>query len=228
MYDAVGTDMEQHYASSMGIEKSRLVLAVSMLAHQPTGMISVPASANAELVAKANLLYAHLAGGIGLTVVGARPEIMKKIESVYHPNGRLKVRRLPGAVGHLTLVILPQLIAWHLEGWVAWPQLKHSGETWELLLRAQKEVLNFPRFGWTGKVLSWFVGSWVTAKVMGGMSKDSEPLLYHEFNAFHHGGKVILQDVEVLEEIVEEGERAKRDVTALKEMCRRARKTLEK
>ena len=228
MYDAVGLDMEQHYASVMNIDKKRLMLAISMLAHQPTEMISVPPAADRELVAKANLLYAHVGKQAGLTVVGPSPELMKKIESVYLPNGRLKVQRVPAMVGNLMPVVVPQLIAWHLEGWAAWPHLKQSGESWNLLLRAQKEVLNFPRFGWFGKVLSWFMGSWATAKIMEGLDKDAAPLPYHEFNAFHHGGKVILQDVEALEEIVAEGEKAKKEVTALKEMCRRARRTLEK
>lgn len=43
-----------------------------------------------------------------------------------------------------------------------------------------------------------------------------------EFNAFHHGGKVVKQDVQTLEDILREGEDARRKMTALREIVRRA------
>lgn len=57
--------------------------------------------------------------------------------------------------------------------------------------------------------------------------KGGTPLPYHEFNAFHHGSIVVEQDIELLEGLVAEGERAKMKMPALNEICRRARKKLE-
>lgn len=227
-YDAIGADMEQHYASTMGIPKERLVLVLSMLAHQPTPMITAPPNANRELIAQADLFYSHLSPDIGLAVVNKNVELTKKIEAIYNHNGTLKIQRQPAFVGNLVMLGMVQLVVWNNEGWPAWPQLKNSGESWTLLLRAQKEILTLPRFGWTGWVLSWFIGSWATAKMIEMPAKGVLPLAYHEFNAFHHGNKVVKQDVETLEELIAAGEKAKVAMPALQEICRQARKKLEK
>ncbi|KAJ4355616.1 uncharacterized protein N0V89_003636 [Didymosphaeria variabile] len=226
-YDAIGADMEQHYASTLGIPKERLVLVLSMLAHQPTPMISVPPKANRELIAQADLLFSPLAKDTGLAVVNKNVELTKKIEAVYNKNGRLKIDRQHAIVGNLVMLGMVQLVVWNNEGWPAWPQFKDRGESWALLLRAQKEVLTLPRFGWTGWILSWFIGSWATAKMIEIPTNGALPLAYHEFNAFHHGNKVVKQDVEVLEELITAGEKAKVKMPALREICRQAREKLD-
>ncbi|KAF9736639.1 hypothetical protein PMIN06_010667 [Paraphaeosphaeria minitans] len=228
VYDAVGADIEQHYASTMGISKERLVLALSMLAHQPTPMISVPQTANRDLVAQADMLYSHLGSDAGLAVVNKNGELTKKIEAVYNQNGRLKIQRQPAIVGDILMLAMVQLVVWHIEGWPEWSRLPSSGESWTLLIRAQKEILSLPRYGWTGWILSWFLGSWATAKMIELPAKGALPLAYHEFNAFHHGNKVVQQDVQALEDLVAQGEKAKVNMDATKEICRQARKTLDK
>ncbi|KAF2438949.1 ketopantoate reductase ApbA/PanE domain-containing protein [Karstenula rhodostoma CBS 690.94] len=228
IYDAVGADIEQHYASTMGIPKERLVLAFSMLAHQPTPMISVPPSANRDLVAQADMLYSHLGADAGLAIVNKNVELTKKTEAVYNQNGRLKIQRQPAIVGDMVMLVIVQLVVWHIEDWPECSRLSSSGESWALLIRAQKEILSLPRFGWTGWVLSWLIGSWATAKMIESPAKGALPLAYHEFNAFHHGNKVVQQDVMALEDLVAQGEKAKVKMVALQEICRQARKKLEK
>lgn len=228
MYDAVGADIEQHYASTMGISKERLVLVLSMLAHQPTPMISVPSSANRDLIAQADLLYSHLGTDSGLAVVNKNAELTKKIEAVYNQNGRLKIQRQPAIVGDIVMLAMVQLVVWHIEGWPESSRSLRSSKSWALLIRAQQEILSLPRFGWTGWILSWLFGSWATAKMIDNPIKDAFPLAYHEFNAFHHGNKVIQQDVQALEDLVAQGEKAKVKMVATQEICRQAREKLNK
>ncbi|KAJ4301567.1 hypothetical protein N0V90_003660 [Kalmusia sp. IMI 367209] len=228
VYDAIGADMEQHYASTMGIPKERLVLGLSMLAHQPTPMISVPESATRALIVQADILYSNLGTDTGLAVVNKNVELTKKIEAIYNQNGSLKIQRQPAIVGDLVMLGIVQLMVWNIEDWVAWPGLQSSGNSWVLLIQAQKEIMSLPRFGWTGWILSWFIGSWITGKMIESPVKGALPLAYHEFNAFHHGNKVIEQDIEVLEELIIQGEKAKVTMPALKEICSQARKRLEK
>lgn len=226
VYDAVGADIEQHYASTMGIPKSRLVFGISMLAHQPSTMISVPPTATPELVAQANLLYSSFGADTGLVIINKDVELTKLMEAVYNQNGRLKIQRQPVIVGDLVMLGMVQLVVWHIEDWVAWPRLREARDSWALLIRAEKEILSLPRYGWTGWVLSWFIGSWATAKMIETPANDAWPLAYHEFNAFHHGNKVVKQDVQGLEELLAEGEKAKLKMPALEEICRQARKKL--
>lgn len=227
-YDAVGADIEQHYASTIGIPKERLVLVLSMLAHQPTPMISAPPNSDRELMAQADLFYSPIGADVGLGIVNKNVELTKKIEAIYNQNGSLKTQRQPAIMSNLIGLAMVQLVAWNNEGWQAWPQLRNSGKPWELLLRAQTEILSLPRFGWTGWLLSWMVGSWATGKMIEYPTNGALPLAYHEFNAFHHGNKVIKQDVATLEELLVEGEKAKVKMDALQEICRQARKKLGK
>lgn len=227
VYDAIGTDIERHYADTMGISQERLTLALSMLAHQPTHSISIPATADRDLIAQADLLYSCQGTNVGLAVVNTRARLTKKLEEVYNQNGQLHIQRLPGVVSELTPLAMVQLVVWHVDGWKEWPHLRNNSELWRLLLRAQNEILALPRFGWTASLLSWLLrlpvlGSWITSKMIAGPVKSALPLSYHEFNAFHHGGKVVKQDIQVLEDLIAEGERAKQKTVALREVCRRA------
>ena len=228
VYDAIGADMEQHYASTMCIPKERFVLGLSMLAHQPTPMISAPEPSNRDLIVQADILYSNLGTDTGLAIVNKNVKLTKQIEVIYNQNGRLKIQRQPAIVGDLVMLGAVQFVAWQIEDWVAWPRLQNSGESWTLLIQAQKEILSLPRFGWTGWALSWFIGSWASGKMIESPVKGALPLAYHEFNAFHHGNKVINQNIDVLEELLVQGEKANVTMTALKEICRRARKKMER
>ncbi|EUC39435.1 hypothetical protein COCCADRAFT_31800 [Bipolaris zeicola 26-R-13] len=187
-YDAAGVDIEQHYASTMSISRSRLIYSM-------------------ELVVQANVLYSAYHPNIRLVIINTKVQITELLEAVYHQNGRVKIQRLPGILSELPSLILVQFMVWNTEDWVLYPRSREAHESWALIIRAQQEVLSLPRWGWIG----W----------------GGTPLPYHEFNAFHHGSKVVEQDIELLEGLVAEGERAKMKMPALNEICRRARKKLE-
>ena len=222
IYDAIGVDIEGHYASTMGISRERLIFAGSMLAHQPTPSISIPASANRELIAQAHLLYSHMPGDAGLFVVNTNSQLTNKLEVVYKKNGRLGIQKVPGFFGGAVLLAMLHLVVWNIDGWQDFSHLRSNSQLWNLMLRAQNEILALPRYGWTGWLLSWVVGSWATTKMITSPASGAEPLSYREFNAFHHGGKVVKQDIQVLEEIVAEGEKVKHKMPALREVCQKA------
>ena len=221
IYDAVGIGMEQHYASTLGIPQERLLFGGSMLAHQPTPSISIPASADRELIAQAHLLYSAFTGNAGLFIVNKDSKLTSKLEAVYKQNGRLGIQRFPKFFGGLVLLGVMHLMVWNLDEWSEWPHLRNNTEVWKLLLRAQNEILALPQYGWTGWLLSWVLGSWATARLFTDPAAGAEPLNYREFNAFHHGGKVVKQDIQLLEELVAEGETVNQKIPAMREICQR-------
>lgn len=77
-------------------------------------------------------------------------------------------------------------------------------------------------------MISWFLGTWATTNMIAFPGKGASPLVYHEFNAFHHGDKVVQQDVQTLEGLVAQGEKVKVKMVATKGICRRAREKLER
>ncbi|KAJ4984277.1 hypothetical protein SVAN01_10246 [Stagonosporopsis vannaccii] len=225
IYDAVGLDIEDHYARTLRIPPARLFLVISMIAHQPTSQISVPASARKDLVAKADLLYAYNPPNVGLMASSAHPALLNRLETIYNANGKLTISRIPAfVISWLPSVIMLHVVTWNIDGFGPFSRLTANSELWALMLRAQSEILRLPRFGWVGWLLSFVLGSWATRKMNEPMLEAAKPMSYEEFNAFHHGGKVAKQDLTTLEDILREGEGLGRKMEALTEVVRRARK----
>ncbi|RYF39778.1 MAG: hypothetical protein EOO38_22810 [Cytophagaceae bacterium] len=208
----------------MGISKDRLLLSLSMLAHQPTKSISLPASANTQLAAQADMFYVAAHGDkIVLAVPNTRPKLVKIVSDAYSQHSTYGIKVLPAFVASSAIMCgMLQLVTWSTHGFPPFEQFRANTELWNLLIKGQREILGLPRFGWGGWLASWLVGSWVTWKSIEEPVKTAKPLVYHEFNAFHHGAKVIKQDIRVLEEVIAEGEKSKHKMPACREICRRA------
>ncbi|KAF2818486.1 ketopantoate reductase ApbA/PanE domain-containing protein [Ophiobolus disseminans] len=223
VYDAIGLDIEDYYAATMGIAKERLLLGISILAHQPTKSISLPANADGDLAGQADMLYSYGKGNFALIVVNSKPKLTKALGEMYSKHEKLRIQTLPGFVGSSGgLLGMVQLMAWCSDGFQPFDEFRNHKEVWNLMLKAQTEILTLPRFGWTGWLISRFIGSWATSKMFGMQIEGALPMLMHEFNAYHHGSKVVKQDLMALEDVVAEGEKGKHKMVALREICRRA------
>ncbi|KAJ5058940.1 hypothetical protein J3E74DRAFT_455272 [Bipolaris maydis] len=221
IFDAVGLDIDEHYMSNLRVPKSRLSMALSMIAHQPTPQISIPATASKDLVAKADMLYTTTMPGVGLMIGNTQPALVNKVSAIYNINGALTTKTIPAfIIAPFQSVVLLHLVVWDIGGSGPFSHLRSNSELWSLLLRAQTEILRLPRYGWTGWFLSLVMGSWATEKVMTTPAEGSKPLVYHEFNAFHHGGKVAKQDLMILEETLDDGEKSGTKMESLREICR--------
>lgn len=223
VYDAVGLAMEEHYSTALGIPPTRLLFAASLLAHQPTSLITIPPNADKSLIAKADNLYVPVSKNVGLTVVNTQPRLTKRLKQIYDKNGVMKISAIPAFMGPVLLVMMLHLVTWHMDGWHEFHHLRHNKDLWPLMLRAQKEILTLPRLGWTGWLLSWVFGGWAAAKFNQGAVDAALPMHMHEFNKFHHGGKVNAQDVKMMEDLLAEGERTGHKMPALREIVERAR-----
>ncbi|KAJ8111705.1 hypothetical protein OPT61_g5763 [Boeremia exigua] len=223
VYSAIGLDMEEHYAQTMRIAPTRLFAGVSMLVHQPTTRISLPETADKAKIAKADLLFSYLEPKTGILAFNTQPQLVPKLEAVYNANGKLNVQSIPAFVAPwFMLVNMLHFITWHVDGWTPFEQFRSNTELWSLMVRAQTEILSLPRFGWTGWLLSFVFKSWAAEKLNAPMVAGAKPMKLEDFNAFHHGGKVVKQDVRALEDILREGESSARKMPALREIVKRA------
>jgi len=224
VYDAVGLAMEEHYSTALGIPGTRLLFAASLLAHQPTSLITVPSNADKTLVAKADILYSSISKNVGLTVVNTQPRLTQRLKQIYEQNDAgMKISALPAFMAPIVLAMMLHLVIWHLDGWNEFNHLQQNKDLWPLMVRAQKEILTLPRFGWSGWLLSWVFGGWAAAKVNQGAVGGAMPLQVHEFNKFHHGGKVNAQDIKIMKDLLVEGEGSRHGMPALREVVERAR-----
>lgn len=224
LYDAMGIDIVDYYANTIGISKNRLNFCGSILAHQPTKAIPIPASADASLIAQADILFSYNTGNYGLTLINTNPNLVKAFSDVYNKHPKLRVMVIPAFLesSGLIMVVMVQLMAESIDGWRTVPELRTNTEVWSLMLRAQAEMFSLPRYGWTGRLMAMLFGSWVTTKFMETPVKAALPLQWHKFNAFHHGSKVVRQDLMLLDELITEGEKGKHKMVALRELVKKA------
>ncbi|KAF2221630.1 hypothetical protein BDZ85DRAFT_265724 [Elsinoe ampelina] len=225
VFDAVGLDMKEYYASTMGISMDRLLLGASMLAHQPTDKISKPPAANQDQTSQADMFFAYLAGNAGMMLSKSNPAYANVFKNVYAKNPTLSVSFLPPINEEMVVTtIIVMMVGWHTHGWGALQGFINDSDTWPLMVRAQKEILSLPRYGWIGYILSFIMGSWSTAKLHTTLDTQALPLLSHEFNKFHHGAKVLQQDFALLQDLVEQGEKEKHSMPAVKQLIQAAEK----
>ncbi|KAH7070743.1 hypothetical protein BKA63DRAFT_569102 [Paraphoma chrysanthemicola] len=223
IYAGIGLDLEKHYARIMRIAPTRLFAGISMLVHQPTTLISLPETADKNKVAKADLLFAYNDPKSGYLAFNTQPGLVKKFEAIHNANGSLNVQSIPALVAPWFLLVnMLHMITWHVDGWTPFEQFRANKELWSLMIRAQTEILALPRFGLTGWLMSFVAKGWFAVKLTTVVIEGAKPMKYEEFNAFHHGKKVIKQDVQALEDVVREGEGAGKKMTALKEIVRKA------
>lgn len=93
--DAIGLNIQDHSLRCTLILSSRLLLAFSMVAHQPTPVISFPATAHRDLIAKADLLYVSLPPNASLVVFNTRTALANRLEAVYDINGKPGISSQP-------------------------------------------------------------------------------------------------------------------------------------
>ncbi|OAL43701.1 putative secreted protein [Pyrenochaeta sp. DS3sAY3a] len=226
VYAGIGLDIEEHYIRIMQIPATRLFAFVSMLVHQPTPQISIPDQVNKDLAAKADLLFAHLEPDVGLFSLNTQPKLTAKLEAIYNTNGKLKAGRIPAfVVPWFMMVNMLHFMTWNIDGYQSFEHLRNNAELWPLMVRAQTEILTMSRFGWTGWLLSFVVKGWAAEKFIAPIVEGAKPMKLEEFNAFHHGGKVVKQDIRALEDMLREGEKEGKKMPALREIIKRADET---
>jgi hypothetical protein len=140
------------------------------------------------LAVQADILYSYIRDNYGLIVFNSRPKLTKAVGELYSKHEKLRIQVVPGFVGSSgTLLGTLQLVSWYVDGFQPTTHFRNNSELWSLMLKAQREILNLPRFGWTGWLLSLMLGSWMTLKMILAPVEGALPLHYHEFNAYHHG-----------------------------------------
>lgn len=104
-----------------------------------------------------------------------------------------------------------------------WPAVKDvdtEDATWQLGISAMREIQSLPGFG--GKN---FEDQQTTSEnvrqMFAGLEQAVLPLDMPAFNRYHHGGKVITQDWEILEEAITLGEAEGQNMPATRELVQR-------
>ena len=109
-------------------------------------------------------------------------------------------------------------------GLLDWPSFKdvpQHTELWTLAIDALKEIQALSFHGELGQQAAKATTGDAIAAAMGGIEQLMLPMDFQAFNRYHHGGKVNVQDREILRTCLRFGEKDGKAMDSLKELVRR-------
>nr|GEX01774.1 zinc-type alcohol dehydrogenase-like protein [Tanacetum cinerariifolium] len=191
----VGYDLRTYLVTTLGLPDERVVSgALNTLAYQ-VARASLPLHppTNADDLAKADIAYRHT-NAFGFTIEDRYPAIAWHFAALYDRCGVSKCHIMASeALEVLALTIFPIWAGSELMGWPRAAELSQDQETWALTIAAAREIASL-KLGDNVEEAALTNGEKVIA-FLAEYEQDTLPLDLHAFNAFHHGGKVAVQDL---------------------------------
>ena len=118
----------------------------------------------------------------------------------------------------MTKVMFPVFAASEILGWPRAKDLNADPELWALTVRAVQEVQELDEHGSIGKAAQASLSADSLLKMWTSLENAMLPLDYAEFMKLHHGFKHRSQDIQLLEDCVDLGERQGSEMKALKQL----------
>lgn len=181
-------------------------------------------SIDQEGLASCVFAYTHLGGGkAGLMLTRTNRKLALELAQVYDRSGVSTCTVLPNlrVADCATSLLSPAFVAFIIEGWPE-PEAMYKTDTWQLAQRASMEIVALPRHGFLGKVIAALGGPLnLLARMWNGTANAAAPLDFHAFNKFHHGGKVMAQDIDIARGVLSREEGRGRKLPMLRKLIER-------
>ncbi len=178
--------------------------------------------ADADQVAQADLAYRHAGGERGFIVSTATPAASKAFAALYNKCGVSRCATINARLYTMFMrSAFPTFAVYDMAGWPDAAGLAENRELMDLCTGAIRETLRLPEHGWMGKLASLFVSRRSLAKQNLKTERACLPVDYSAFNRFHHGGKVLQQDIGVMRQALASGLEQGRAMPRLQELLRR-------
>lgn len=212
----IGHGLRRHCLDALDIDEERVISgALSLLAHQVASVnLPVHPPTDPALLAQADLAYRTLPRG-SFTVEDRFPAVAARFKALYDACGVshcdiVDHNQFPAQVA----VVFPVFAACELMGWPPAAQFNDHKDTWNLAVDAVREVVSLDEYRPAGQ----HTDSESLTHLMAVAEEQALPLDVNAFNAFHHGGKVAQQDLELLRDHVAAGEREGKPMSALRQL----------
>lgn len=216
----VGIGLREHYLQTMGLPEDRLSSSfLGLLAYQTRANLPQHAPTDPARLMQASVAYRQFANKVGFYIESRNAPAAKRFADLYNRCGVSRCGLMkPAMVSAITNSAFPMLAASQIAGWPDITGLVANKELWRLACRAQGEIAALAQHGILGKLMALIMTPSITAKLQLKLEKEMLPLDYQAFNRFHHGGKVHVQDVEVMRNCLAEGKRQGKPMRALAEL----------
>ncbi|MGW6775369.1 ketopantoate reductase family protein [Streptomyces sp. NPDC055037] len=212
----IGLGLRQYCLDSLALDEERVISgALTLLAHQVASAdLPVHPPTDPALLAQADMAYRTMPTG-SFTVEDRFPAVATRFKALYDACGVSHCDIVDhGQFPAQVAIVFPVFAACELMGWPSAAQLTDHKGTWKLAADAVRDVVSLDEYGPTDRTM----GSESLTQMMAAFEEKALPLDANAFNAFHHGGKVAQQDLELLRDHVAAGERQGKPMAALKQL----------
>lgn len=224
--NGVGVGLYEHVKETTGLaEKNLLEGTMTMFAYQVRSPgTPLPSPEHLDLHNSADIAYLKFADGVGFYVTSKPKRASKAFSDLYSRCGVATCKRMPRSVYVMSSsMFFAFTVASELNGWQGTDALVADKALWHLSCSAQREIVGLKRFGLAGKLASKLLTDDRLEKMQRGSDRKAGAMGFTDFNRFHHGGKVLAQDIQILENCVALGEGEGRSMSATKSLLERWR-----
>lgn len=213
----VGIGLYQHVQKISGFADENLLQGtMRMFAYQVADWPEQPQPpTNLELYRQSDIAYLGFANRVGFFMASSPGKASRAFSQLWKESQVSLCQRMPkNLYAAFSNAFFPFTVASEIHGWQSTEALIADSELWPLCCDAQREIFGLRNFGWTGKLLSRLMSDQRLAKMMLNMDEGGKRIGFTAFNRFHHGGKVLEQDIEVIRNCIAAGKKQGRKMQA--------------
>jgi len=229
LLNGVGVGLYEHVRATTGLPASRLLEGtMRSLAYQVGGAgTPLPAADLRALHDGADVAYFSFADAVAFFVAGRPRRAARRFIGLFNRCGFATCGRMPRGVFRMSSsMFFPFSVASELDGWRGTQALVDNAELWALCCAAQREIAGLRRFGIIGWLAARKMNDASLAARMLGLERDAGAIGFTAFNRYHHGGKVLGQALQVLENCVAIGVAEGKSMAATRALLARRREQL--
>jgi len=222
----VGVGLYEHVQQVTGVADTHLLQGtMAMFAYQVgRAAMPLPPPVNVASHDSTDIAFFQLPKQPGFIVCSKPGRASRAFAALYGRGGEVHCQRLPTAMYSMfTNSFFPFTIASEIDGWRGTDALIANRDLWQLCCQSRREIIGLRRHGLAGRIFSRLMGNARQEKMMREAEENSRPIGFTAFNRFHHGGKVLQQDVQVVQNCLAEGEADGRDMSATRALLQRWR-----
>lgn len=200
-----GIHIRSWFIEQSGLREDQVAmgLATTLIHEVPAAAMPSDAAVDAALLGSADYAYRRMHSS-GFMVDDTAPEVAQTLQRAFSGEGVLPAAIVSDNQITANIAGLTPILAWGLLDWRPLDEFDASDPTWQLAVDAMREIQRLSLFGDTGRSAAEQTEPAAVLESFRQTAEATRPLDYAAFNAYHHGGKVNRQDLDILDEARQE------------------------
>ena len=223
IFCGVGIGLREHLLTTLGLSDDRLLEGtLGNISHQVSAKLPVHSPTDPVLISQATMAYRHFSGTTGFTLVTLSKATAQKFAALYDRCGISRCALVNATFyRYYTNAFYCFTFTWDMAGWKDVANFAAQPELVSLCVAAMKDIASLSRFGCIGRLVRLVLSKRMFIKVVRKAERDFLPLDLAGFNRFHHGDKVLAQDIQLMNNCLNEGRAEGKSMAALDELLQK-------